>query len=141
MMPSPAFGPTIWNECAAAGIPAGVVQMFAPLDVLNPDGSLLFPAGTVIYTAAATAEQRAAVQAVVAAHDPTKQLPATATGDSLLKALTDAQAALIKPRDIARLSARGLDAIPISNSVVVRASARAGTTPDAWFQLALAPGS
>jgi hypothetical protein len=60
-----------------------------------------------------------------------------ATGLVLLKALDDEAAAKLKCRDLARLSARGEDAIPEDSDFVARVAQVVGMKPATWFDAAL----
>lgn len=65
--------------------------------------------------------------------------PREATGYALISALSDDAAKSLKARDLSRLSARGQDGIPEQSDFVIRVAGKAGTTPSAWFDVAIAP--
>ncbi len=64
--------------------------------------------------------------------------PREATGYALISALSDDAAKSLKARDLSRLSARGQDGIPEQSDFVIRVAGKAGMTPAAWFDAAMA---
>ena len=56
-------------------------------------------------------------------------------GTTLVKALTDKQWSKVKPRDQACIAVRV--SLPETLDMIVRAATAAGTTPKAWFDIAL----
>lgn len=62
---------------------------------------------------------------------PVSVSPRVVSPDDFFAALTDEEAATMKPRDLLRIAACG--AVPITKGAVKRIADKLGTTPDAFF--------